>query len=145
MPRKDGTFTRTEQDFMEAYAQTQDREKAEKLAGLAPRSGYAILGRAEVQAELSRRMMADVIELGPLAVNIWKRCLTEQGVPWAVKEKAAGRVVDLIKEIAPETTAKDISEWTAEELAAGISALSALMIRQSDLAIDVTPAEGVFD
>lgn len=148
MPLKDGRLTRGEQAFIEAYAKTQDREQAEKAAKLAPRSGYKILARPDIQAEIARRISAEIHDLGAVAVDGLRYLVTSEKVPAATRYQAIKYTLDRIEGVAGESGAgKELHEMTPEELAAAIGSLEA---RAADLAKPVEPRDqvagpGVFD
>lgn len=123
MPRKDGSLTRGEQDFIEAYAQSQDRAAAEKSAGLRPNSGYAVLARPEIQAEIARRISAEIHDLGHLATAKLRYLVTSDKVPAAAAFQAAKYILDRIEGGAPGGPDRDPAEMTPEELAAEIARL----------------------
>ena len=134
MPLHNGDFTAGEQAFLAAYIEHNDRAKAEKAAGLAPRSGYAILNRPAVQAELQRRLRVELVDLGSLAVARIKHNLTSDKVPAAVGQKAAEFVIQELKAAGELGAMKDLHELTADELAQAIALLDA---RKAELALPV--------
>jgi len=145
MPLKDGRLTRTETAFVEAYAEVPDRARAEKLAGLAPRSGYMILARPEIQAQIARRISAEMSDLAPIATAKLRHLLTSDKVPAQVLFNAVKYTLDTVQGANPGTAHKELHEMSADDLAAAINTLSA---RASDLARDVSPSPdpgGVFD
>lgn len=127
MPVHNGEFTKGELAFLDHYAQHQDRAKAEKAAGLAPRVGYAILGRPAIQAELQRRLRVELLDLGSLAVAKIKHHLTSDKIPAAVAQKAAEFVLNEMKEAGIEGATKDLSELSPDETARMISHLESRM------------------
>lgn len=134
--RPAGGFTKGQEAFLEAYIKHSDRERAEKEAGLAPRTGYAILSNPVVQAEYRRRLQAELMDLGPLAVAKVKHNLTSDKVPAAVGQKAAEFVLGELKEAGELGVAKELHELTGDELASMIARLDA---RKAELA---TPVSG---
>ena len=125
MPNINGEFTKGELAFLDHYAVHQDRAKAEKHAGLAPRVGYAILSRPAIQAELQRRLRVDLTDLGALAVAKIKQHLTSDKIPAAVAQKAAEYVLNELKEAGVEGATKELHEMTPEELNSMIAHLDA--------------------
>ena len=134
MPHINGEFTKGELAFLDHYAVHQDRAKAEKHAGLAPRVGYAILNRPAVQAELQRRLRVELVDLGALAVAKIRHNLTSDKVPAAVGQKAAEFVIQELKAAGELGAVKDLHELTADELAQAIAVLDA---RKAELAAPV--------
>ena len=116
MPVHNGEFTKGELAFLDHYAVHQDRAKAEKAAGLAPRVGYAILSRPAVQAELQKRLRTELLDLGSLAVAKIKHHLTSDKVPAAVGQKAAEYVLNELKESNADLAQKELHELTPDEL-----------------------------
>jgi predicted XRE-type DNA-binding protein len=135
MPIHNGDFTKGELAFLDHYAVHQDRVKAEKHAGLAPRVGYAILARPAVQAELQRRLRVELIDLGTLAVAKIKHHLTSDKTPAAVAQKAAEYVLNVARDTGIEGVNKELHELTADELASMILHLDA---RKAALATPVS-------
>lgn len=116
-------MTRAEADFVDAYATTGDRVAAEKAAGLAPRGGYQVLARPEIQAEIARRVSAELHDLGQLATAKLRYLVTSDKVPAAAAFQAAKYILDRIEGGAPGGPERDPSEMTPEELAAEIARL----------------------
>lgn len=125
MPNINGEFTKGEMAFLEHYAVHQDRAKAEKHAGLAPRVGYAILSRPAIQAELQRRTRVEILDMGSLAVAKIRHNLTSDKVPAAVAQKAAEYVLNEIKEAGIGDVAKGLEDMTPDEINSLISHLDA--------------------
>lgn len=134
--RESTGLTRGQEAFLTAYIETNDRAKAEKMAGIAPRSGYAVLSNPNVQAEMQRRMRVELLDLGSLAVAKIKHHLTSDKIPAAVGQKAAEFVLNELKEANGDLAQKDLHELTPEELGKMISHLEGMA---SSLATPVNP------
>jgi hypothetical protein len=141
MTRPVGGFTKGQEAFLEAYIKHNDREKAEKEAGLAPRSGYAVLSNPAVMAEYQRRLRSELMDLGSLAIAKVKHNLTSDKVPAAVGQKAAEFVLNELKAGTEGSAAKELHELTSDELNAMIAHLDA---RKASLALPINTPE-VFD
>lgn len=144
MPRKNGQLTRTEVAFIEAFTLHGDRVTAEKKAGIAPRSGYAILSRPEIQqqiiAQQTARLTSDAL---PLAVKTLCDIMQDTKAPAGARVQAAKTVLDRVLPTDADGRRKEIHELTPEELAASIAALegqAAALARP----IDDAPGEGAF-
>lgn len=125
MPLKDGKFTRGELAFIESYVQHQDRVRAENDAGIAPRSGFNILARAEVKAEIHRRIDAEMLELASLSVAKFRHILTSDKMPATVQADVAKYVHKAVTGAGEHAQAKEPHEMTAEELGVMIDKLQA--------------------
>lgn len=126
MPLKDGSFTKGELAFMDAYVEHQDRAKAEKAAGLAPRAGYAVLSRPDVQAEITRRITAELHDLAAASVNTLRRLITGEKIPAAVQFNAAKYALDRVLGDGSSAQRKELHEMTQEEIAEGLAKLEAV-------------------
>lgn len=123
--RPTGGFTKGQEAFLEAYIKHNDRAKAEKEAGLAPRTGYAILSNPAVQAEYQRRIKAELMDLGHIAVAKIRYNLTSDKVPAAVGQKAAEFVLGELKEANEAGAMKELHEMTPDELGRALATLEA--------------------
>ena len=139
MPLKTGELTRTERAFIEAYMDSEDREKAEKKARLAPRSGYGILARPAIQAEIlarqTARLTADAL---PVAVKTLIDIMGNAKAPAGARVQAAKVVLDRALPQTDDGRVKDLHELTPDEVAAAIAALET---QASQAARDVTPPD----
>lgn len=126
LPFRDGSFTKGELAFMDAYVEHQDRAKAEKLAGIAPRAGYAMLSRPDVQAEIARRMTADLHDMAALAVGTLRKLMESEKIPAQVRFNAAKYTLDKVLGESGAGPAKDVHEMSPEELAQGIAKLEGI-------------------
>lgn len=136
--RQEGQLTRREADFIDAYAENGgNREKAEKKAGLAPRGGYAVLARPEIQRQIVAAQLARLTnDALPLAVDTVISVMTNEKAPAAARVTAAKVVFDRILPETGDAGGKEAHEMTPEELAARINALTAAAASKAK---DVTP------
>lgn len=134
-------FTKGQEAFLTAYIEHNDRAKAEKEAGLAPRTGYAILSNPAVQAEYQRRMRAELMDLGSLAVAKFRHHLTSDKVPASVGQRAAEFVYQELKAAGETGAMKELHELTSDELAQAITRLDN---RKAEFAAPVN-VPGVFE
>jgi hypothetical protein len=125
MPLKNGELTRSERDFLAHYAEHHDREKAEKAAGLMPRTGYGILARPEIQSRLLAEVNARLLDMAPVAAVELRKMLTDAKIPAAVRFNAIKYALDKATGDAAGPAGKELHEMTPEELAAAIDSLSA--------------------
>ena len=143
MPTKSGALTLKERNFLRAYAEVEDRERAERKAGVYPGGGYRILARPEIQSQIiahqSSRLLHDAL---PTAISTLISVMKNKKAPASARVQASKVVIDRAM---PETEGgktKELHEMTAEEIAASIASLESAA---SAKATDVTPAdEGVF-
>jgi hypothetical protein len=144
VPLKTGAFTKGELAFIEAYAAHQDREKAEKAAGIAPRSGYSVLSRPDVQAEITRRITADLHDLAAASVDTLRKLITGEKVPAAVRFNAAKYTLDRVLGDGSAVQRKELHEMTQEEIAEGLAKLEAVA---ASMAKPVNPPDpgAIFD
>ena len=138
MPDRAGRLTRGEQDFLAAYSSNGfDRAAAEKKAKLAPRSGYAVLARPEIQRQIVAAQLARLTnDALPLAVDTVISVMTNEKAPAAARVTAAKVVFDRILPETGDAGSKEAHEMTPEELAARINALTAAAASKAK---DVTP------
>jgi hypothetical protein len=141
MPLRNGELTRSERDFLSFYAEHEDREKAEKQAGLMPRTGYGILARPEIQSRLVAETNARLLEMAPVAVKKLRHLITSEKVPAAVQFNAVRYALDRLLGDGSQAVQKELSEMTPEELAAAIDSLSA----QAATLAKPVPSGEVFD
>jgi len=126
MPNRDGSFTKGELAFMDAYVEHQDRAKAERAAGLAARAGYAVLSRPDVQAEIARRMTAEMHDMAALAVGTLRKLMEGDKIPAQVRFNAAKYTLDKVLGETGTGPAKEIHEMSPEEIAQGIAKLESV-------------------
>lgn len=144
MPLKDGTMTRGEMAFIQAYAGTNDREKAEKQAKIAPGTGYRLLARLEVQREINRQERGRMLELLHLS-NEWAlKVMRDAKKPDTIKRDIAREVwkLTLGADASSGTEAKEPHEMTADELSAELDRLMKARDALAENAKDVTPSDG---
>lgn len=126
MPRKDGSFTRGEVAFIAAYAEHGDRVRAEKSAGLAPRSGYDILERPEVLAKIRARQLARLTsDALPIAVATVIEVMQSAKSPAAARVQAAKVVLDRALPQGEGAQMKELHEMSPEEIGQAIATLEA--------------------
>ncbi len=125
MPWMDGSWTRGERAFVDAYtANGGNREKAEKTAKLAPRSGYQILARPEIQRAITQQQTARLTsDALPLAVQTLVDIMGNAKAPAGARVQAAKVVIDRAMPLHEDGRAKELHEMTPDELAAAISQL----------------------
>lgn len=148
MPRQDGTLTRGETKFIEAYSEHGDRKKAEKAAGLALNSGYAVLARPEIQKQIVQRQTARLTsDALPTAVETLIEIMGNKKAPAAARVQASKVVLDRALPVDGGGRLKELHEMSPEEIAQSIAQLEQ---KAAHMAKDVTPdpqAEtgGIFD
>lgn len=126
MPLKDGSLTRGEAAFIAAYVESNDREKAEKAAGLMPKSGYAVLARPEIQAQIRAQQLARLTaEALPMAVSTVIEIMQSSKSPAAARVQAAKLVIDRAMPAGESGQTKELHELTPDELAHAIATLEA--------------------
>ena len=126
MPLKSGRLTEREEKFIDSYVIHGDRERAERDARLAPRGGYQILARPEIQrrvlAEQAARLTCDAL---PVAVSTLIEIMQNKKAPAAARVQAAKVTIDRAMPQAEGGQHKEIHEMTAEEIAQAINTLEA--------------------
>lgn len=123
MPYRDGSLTPKEKTFVAVYAETQDRVKAEQEAGLAPRSGYQVLARPDIQAEIARAIAAEMHDLSTIAANRLRYLLTADKVPAQVLFNAVKYTLDRVLGETGAPSTKELHEMTPEEIGQAIATL----------------------
>ena len=137
MPTKSGLLTRQEQVFLKEYANHEDRAKAEKKAGLAPRSGYAVLARPEIQRRIVQEQVARITsDALPLAVSTLVGIMRSDKAPASARVQASKVVLDRALPTGADGQPRELHEMTPDEIAAAISSLEAAA---AQAARDVTP------
>jgi hypothetical protein len=127
MPLKSGKLARGEAAFLDAFLELGDRVQAEKRAGLAPRSGYAILNRPEVQARYADMLVTTMrTEIGPLAVARLRKLLTSDNIPASAQVAAVKIALDKVFPSGADGGAKELHEMTPDELARAINTLEGM-------------------
>jgi hypothetical protein len=139
MPLKDGSLTRGEAAFIAAYVETGDREKAERSAGLMPKSGYAVLARAEIQTQIRAQQLARLTaEALPMAVSTVIEIMQSTKAPAAARVQAAKLVIDRALPAGEGGQTKELHELTPDELA---SAIATLETQAASMARPVGPSD----
>ena len=139
MPQKDGTLTRAERAFIASYAAHGSREKAEKDAGLRPRSGYDVLARPEIQKRIIATQTAKLTgEALPIAVDTLISIMQNAKAPAAARVQASRVVLDRAMPTGEDGRVKDLHELTPEEISQAIATLEA---QAASVAKDVTPPD----
>ena len=145
MPLKDGSLTRKEQDFLDAYvASGGDVATAERKAGYKPGNGREALAKPQMLALAENMLHAKLLELDGLGLTIVEGLLRDKATPKALQMRAiefVGKRVDARRDPAGAAE-KDVADMSWEELQARAAALEA---ERAELAKDVTPEGGVFD
>ena len=147
MPLKNGHFTPKERKFLEAYAETGDRELAEKKAKYVTGMGWQVLAREDVQREIVARQVAILTsEALPCAVNTILEIMRNPKAPAAARVQAAKLTFDRVLPAHSDGSAKEPHEMTPEELAQAIDKLESIAAGKAR-AIDPPndPQPGVFD
>lgn len=140
MPLKDGTLTRGEIAFIEAYSEHNDRKKAEKQAKLRPGSGYPILSRPEIQKQIVQRQTARLTsDALPTAVETLIEIMGNRKAPAAARVQASKVVLDRALPVHGDGRLKELHEMTPEEIAQSIAQLEQKALT---MAKDVTPDQG---
>ncbi len=148
MPLKDGSLTRGETKFLEAYSKHGDRRKAEKAAGLRENSGYAVLARPEIQKRViqhqTARLSTDALGL---AVDTLVEIMGNSKAPAAARVQASKVVLDRALPTGTNGQVKELHEMSPEEISSAIHQLEA---QAAAAAKDVTPEKdgekpGIFD
>lgn len=125
MPLKNGNFTHQERAFIEAYGSPPSVLTAAEAAGLHPRSGYQLMARPAVAAEIRRQQLDRLATEGlPAATQTFLDCMRDTKAGWPSRIRAAEAVYDRTK---PEDTGagKELHELTASELTERIALLEA--------------------
>lgn len=144
MPNKDGGLTRTESDFLEAYAATGSTALARSKTGMPRSTAYGVLARPEVQARMVQIQTAKLMhEALPVAVQTLIDVMGNAKAPAAARVQAAKVVLDRTLPIGEGGQVKELHELTPAELAQQIDILEA---KAANLATAVNAVEiGVFD
>ncbi len=138
-------LTRGQRAFITAYLDHGDIAKAEKQASIAPRYGYEVLARPDVQAEMARRQLARVTsELLPKALDTLAEIMRNTKAPAAARVQAAKIVVDRALPALESGNGKDMSDMSPTELAQIVAGLERELAGRAK---DVTPTSDpdVFD
>jgi phage terminase small subunit len=130
-----------ERTFSEHMSRTQDATYSATKAGYkSPMvAGSTMKVKPEIQAEVSRRIMARLGDLGELAVATVHEAMVSPTATWTNRLTAADMVLKRLERSEGEGS-KDPSEMTYDEIQATIRALQ---LRQADIAgeaKDITPA-----
>jgi hypothetical protein len=142
VPLPSGDLTRGEQAFVAAYADTGDRAKAEKLAGIPAGTGYRIMARPEIAKRITERQTARITcELLPIAVDTLLDVMTNAKSPAAARVQAAKIVIDRALPVDDRGVPKDLAEMTPEELAQAISTMEGMAAAMAK----PVPNGGIFD
>lgn len=142
MPLKTGEMTKGETAFLAAYVELGDRAKAERRAGIAAGTGWRILARPAIQAQLVERQVTRVTsELLPLALDTLKEIMSNARAPAAARVQAAKIVVDRGLPAGEDGRTKELHEMTPDELAQAIATLEG----QAAALARPVPQGGVFD
>jgi hypothetical protein len=147
MPLKSGRFTSKEELFLQAYAETGNREVAEKRAKLAPAQGWKVLQREPIQREIVARQVAILTsEALPAAVSVVLEIMRNPKAPAAARVQAAKLTFDRVLPSHAEAGAKEPHEMTPEELASAIDKLESIAAGKAKPMQEIEgPKPGVFD
>lgn len=117
MPWKDGSLTRGELAFSEAFVKLGNREEAEKAAGLTPGYGYKVLLRPEVQREIRAREEARLISEGlPVGLDALIDVAKNPKSPAASRVAAGKALLDRALGAPGDSTAKEPHEMDAADI-----------------------------
>lgn len=127
MPLKNGNLTPKERKFLQAYAETQNRDFAERKAGYAPGLGWQVLSREDVQREIVARQVAILTnEALPAAVATILEIMRNPKAPAAARVQAAKLTFDRVLPSQADAGGKEPHEMSPEELAAAIDKLESI-------------------
>lgn len=149
MPLKNGRSTPMERAYAEHMAMTGDPVYSATKAGYSSPQvqGYQLKAKPDIQADISRRVMSKLADLGELAVKTVNEAMLSSTATWTNKLTAADMVLKRLEK-GEGTGDKEPSEMSADEIAAQIRALQIRQIEIGDQAKDITPESspaGVFD
>lgn len=138
MPRHNGRLTYQEHKFLEHYSVHKDRVKAEKHAKLAPRSGYAVLARPEIQKRIVQEQVTrlNTDALG-IAVGTLIEIMENKKAPAAARVQASKVVLDRALPTGADGRHKELHEMSPEEIKAALANLEGMAAAHAK---DVTTA-----
>lgn len=147
MPDKAGRFSDQEKRFNDAFSRTKDREYARWFAGYkSPASVTEALQNPAMQADIRRREMDRLThDTLPLAIDTLHAAMSETGVPWGQKIKAADTTLKYAMAPRDGSERKDIASMSADELQMAIDIASRRMKILTGDVIDVEPNQVVDD
>lgn len=143
MPRRDGGLTVQETKFLEHYSVHKDRSKAERHAKLAPRSGYAVLARPEIQKRIVQEQVTrlNTDALG-IAVGTLIEIMENKKAPAAARVQASKVVLDRALPTGADGRHKDLHEMSPEEIKAALANLEGLAAAHAKDVSDASADDG---
>jgi hypothetical protein len=147
MPKKGGTITPQERQFIDSYAKSGNVLESAKNAGYTqPSAGYRALNRPGVNAEIVRAQTERLNNhLLPLAINALERLLIDKRTPAGAVVQAAKLVMDRTIGSESGESGKAPHEMTGDELARQLERLRQEAAIRSKPVIDAQNVPNVLD
>lgn len=138
-------YTRGQLAFIEAYLSNgHDRERAEKAAKLAPRTGYALLNNPKVQKRITDEQMGRLASEGfPLAVSRLISIVKDDKKPVMAHVAASKYLIEKFFPDDKQHLRREIHEMTGDEIAHELEKLQAAARSRAEDARPVIEAQAV--